>query len=1019
MFKRGYVFIFYFVLTLFPLLFAACSTDSNSSSVGTIYEDSDPNVVITGISLPGNYIELTKSQDAVLYYDISAVAEPANAVNRKLLYSSSNPEIASIDEKGILTITGLGEFSVEVKSAANLSIWQKIDFYVAEKILTDVNVDSIPLSLFGDYSISQYGVNKTPDTNISGSLSINANKSNSNVVTLGLVFNGAVFDLALSDESFTTLSYEDIALKIKEQLKIVNHTNSDADIIISLSGADFPSLVESNVIGDDEVLQLSLKKLNDINVGQDVESMPILTTEVTLADSKEVDRKDVPEFMIEPTIKPSNATDKSVKYTSSDDTIATVNEIGYVTLHKAGNVKITAVSNANDKASGVMDVTVTDSTIPVNHIVRKSEVNQVLIGNTIDLSGTAMPDTATHRSITYVSLNPEIASINNTTGILTAHRKGTAKIYAITDAGNHKEEYTITVDAFAFPVSAIINIPSILNISIKDEPYTINPQAFPDYAFDKNLTYTITSGSDIITFDETTKTIKGLQEGTAVLTVASASDATVKKAIQVNVRAEIEAVEVSQINLNTPPANLYINHTTFDLTATVNEDANVNTDLFIESSDNNIVGAYPVVGEKNKWQLMPVTEGTAEIKVYSSSGVEQKFNISVHKVMNTKGHYKLKQVVYSYNGVERTFLSNEEGGNDNLQGEFGINVDDAKILFHGRLQLTPQNPLEKSSYTFNNWRFLYVNKEIALDSNDVYAKQIKQGYVNEGINITSEKTIEYTYTENGFQAHLYLEKVSDVYTVIEDKTIYMTDIDVVNDPHSLEGYYEMTWFYGNSTDPSTLGFINRYPPLYSTSTADVPTHSDLGITYRTKCIDGSFWDGYGGCYSGGGGENGSVTNYTGAFVVKVEGTGANAQISLITKVQTQGHQSYNLDSWAKYIHGKFDKLIMAQNTSYKNGFLLVNKQLKVNLNSNSGSEGSLGAYLAYRLLNGNNMQFEMQFKSKFQFMYRAVKVSDRYVDLPTAKYVDGDVSGRAAPEKPSQAEIKPITEVTGSASDIY
>ena len=47
MFKRGYVFIFYFILTLFPLLFAACSTDSNSSSVGTIYEDSDPNVVIT------------------------------------------------------------------------------------------------------------------------------------------------------------------------------------------------------------------------------------------------------------------------------------------------------------------------------------------------------------------------------------------------------------------------------------------------------------------------------------------------------------------------------------------------------------------------------------------------------------------------------------------------------------------------------------------------------------------------------------------------------------------------------------------------------------------------------------------------------------------------------------------------------------------------------------------------------------------------------------------------------------
>lgn len=1015
MFRRGFVFIF----ILFSLLFSACSSGSNSSSVGTIYEDSNPNIVITGISLPGNYIELTKSQDAVLYYDISAVAEPSNAVDRKLLYSSSNPEIASIDENGVLTIKGLGEFSVEVKSAANASIWQKIDFYVAEKILTDVNVDSIPLSLFGDYSISQYGINKTPDTNISGSLSINADKTNSNVVLFGLVFNGAVFDLALSDESLAALSYEAIALKIKEQLKIVNHTNSDADIIISLSGTDFPALVESNVIGDDEILQLSLKKLNDINIGQDIESMPVLTTEITLADSKEVDRKDIPKFRIEPTIKPSNATDKSVKYTSSDDTIATVNEIGYVTLHKAGNVKITAVSNANDKASGVMNVTVTDSTIPVTHIVRKSEVNQVLIGNTIDLSGTAMPENATHRAVTYISLNPDIATVNNTTGILTAHRKGTAKIYAITDAGNYKEEYTITVDAFAFPVTAVMNIPSILNISIQDKAYTINPQAFPDYAFDKNLTYTVTSGSDIISFDQTAKTIKGLKEGTAVLTVASASDAAVKKAIQVNVRAELEAVEVSQINLNTPPANLYINHTTFDLAATVNADANVNTDLFIESSNNNIVGAYPVAGEKNKWQLMPVTEGTAEIKVYSSSGVERKFNIAVHKVMNTKGYYRLNKVDYSYNGIKRTFYPNGENGNDNLQGEFGINIEDKKILFHGRLQFTPQNPLEKSSYTFNNWRFLYVHKEIALNGSDKYAKQIKQGYAGEGINITSEKTIEYVYTENGFQAHLYLEKVSDVYTVIEDKTIYMTDIDVVNDPHSLEGYYEMTWFYGNSTDPSTLGFINRYPPLYSTSTADVPTHSDLGITYRTKCIDGSFWDGYGGCYSGGGGENGSVTNYTGAFVVKVEGTGANAQISLITKVQTQGHQSYNLDSWAKYVHGKFDGLNIAQNKSYTNGFVLANKDLKVNLNSNSGNEGPLGAYLAYRLLNDNNMQFEMQFKSKFQFMYRAVKVSDRYIDLPTAKYVDGDISGRTPPEKPSQAEIKPITEVTGSASDIY
>ena len=47
MFKRGYVFIYYFILFLFPLLFFACSSSNSTSSVGTIYEDSDPNVKIT------------------------------------------------------------------------------------------------------------------------------------------------------------------------------------------------------------------------------------------------------------------------------------------------------------------------------------------------------------------------------------------------------------------------------------------------------------------------------------------------------------------------------------------------------------------------------------------------------------------------------------------------------------------------------------------------------------------------------------------------------------------------------------------------------------------------------------------------------------------------------------------------------------------------------------------------------------------------------------------------------------
>ena len=129
--------------------------------------------------------------------------------------------------------------------------------------------------------------------------------------------------------------------------------------------------------------------------------------------------------------------------------------------------------------------------------------------------------------------------------------------------------------------------------------------------------------------------------------VTSASDSSISKTMKIYVREEQQAVEVTSITLNNPPANLYINNTTYDLVADINQDANVNTKLMIESNDNNIVSAYAKEGVDNQWQLTPLGEGEAEIRVYSTSGVEQKFNIKVHKVMNTKGYYKINKVKYS------------------------------------------------------------------------------------------------------------------------------------------------------------------------------------------------------------------------------------------------------------------------------------------------------------------------------------------------------------------------------------
>lgn len=497
--------------------------------------------------------------------------------------------------------------------------------------------------------------------------------------------------------------------------------------------------------------------------------------------------------------------------------------------------------------------------------------------------------------------------------------------------------------------------------------------------------------------------VTALKVGTGKVTVSSSKYPDVKKDIEIAVREKEEKIFVSEIKVNEAPSTLYIGHTDHTIIPErIPAEANIDHELTVSVDDNSIVR---IEQQNDNYKIVPLQEGSVIITLKTANGVEQEVHFNVKKVMNVKGYYTIDKVEYTLADKTESFTPSK----DKLQGEFAINLLEDKYTVQGRLQYTPANPLV--SYAFNNYRYIYENKEIMLDTADKYSTQTKEILSAQNIKVTGANTIEYTYTKDSFKAVVYLTKVNDEVKEISDRTMYMTPVDMYKDPYSARGYYEMTWFYGNSFNNK---WLERYPAIYSTNKSEMPTSSWIGTVYHKECPSIGGWAA---CYGGGGGANGSVTNYKGAFVVNIDETGDSTSISSIMKVQMQGHQNFNLQGWAKYMHASFDKFgIWREQENAK----IVNVNTNAAVITNSGNDGSKGASIAYSWFPNNVMEYEvfLDLNLNFRFLYKAVKKSDRYIDLPTDKFVSDDVSDRTPPEIPDLAKIVPVEAFTGSVTAI-
>ncbi|MEE3480757.1 MAG: Ig-like domain-containing protein [Lachnospiraceae bacterium] len=130
------------------------------------------------------------------------------------------------------------------------------------------------------------------------------------------------------------------------------------------------------------------------------------------------------------TVEPTEATTKTVNWTSSDTAVATVDENGNVTPVAAGTTTITATANGDPTKTAICEVTVTDPVVPVTAVKLTEKTLTVSVNGSSKLNFTIEPGNATNKAVTWTSSDESVATVS-ADGTVTGHKAGgTATITA-------------------------------------------------------------------------------------------------------------------------------------------------------------------------------------------------------------------------------------------------------------------------------------------------------------------------------------------------------------------------------------------------------------------------------------------------------------------------------------------------------------------------------------------------------------------------------------------------------------
>jgi uncharacterized protein YjdB len=357
-------------------------------------------VSVTGISSITNGNSTIFQGKALQLY---ANVIPANATNQTVTWTSSNTNVATIDENGFVTGVAVGSTTITATTVdGNYTVTTQIT--VAEPVpVTGVTVTAGDVGKRGETEGNPYPLSLNTSIPLSAS---------------------ALPETATERDVIWSVSDEKV-LAVNKYGKVYAVGSGSAYVTVTTVDGSYTANFYFDVPDESYPVKSISLSLNATTIYMEENGVDLTAT-----------------------VNPSYATNPTVIWSSDNESVATVDQNGHVTPVSAGYATITVTAYENSAVTATCQVSVQPVRTRVQTISFEKDTIDVGVYGTVTLQPIIEPYNATDTSVTWASNNKTVATVSRN-GVVTAMNIGQATITATTKDGGLVATVTIKVSSTA------------------------------------------------------------------------------------------------------------------------------------------------------------------------------------------------------------------------------------------------------------------------------------------------------------------------------------------------------------------------------------------------------------------------------------------------------------------------------------------------------------------------------------------------------------------------------------------